>query len=102
MVYIRIVPINWGYFLFKLIGDLHFYVSSGRKRKISCTIQTLLNIEQKVTMDIVKKYYETHYLDGLHIFLCPKLPKDNKFGEYGYFENIDLLERELINWIGCL
>ena len=53
-------------------------------------------------MDIVKKYYETHYLDGLHIFLCPKLPKDNKFGEYGYFENIDLLERELINWIGCL
>ncbi len=99
---VRVLPIHLGFFFFKLMGDLHFYVNGRGRERVSHTIQTFLNTDQKMTMEIVKKYYETHYLDRLHIFLYPKLMNNEIFKEYVYFENIELLERELKNGKGVL
>jgi len=98
---IKVVPVDWGFFFFKSIGDLHFYASVEKQRKISHNIKTLLNTDKNTAMNIVKEYYEIHYLDRLHIFLYPKLTTREKIEKYVYLENIELLEKELRNGKGA-
>lgn len=92
---VKMVPVDWSFFFFKLIGDLHFYASGEKQRKISHNIKTILNTDKNAAMGIVKKYYEIHYLDRLHIFLYPKLATKEKVKRYVHFENIELLDEEL-------
>jgi KDO2-lipid IV(A) lauroyltransferase len=97
---VRIIPVDLSFFLFKLMGDLHFCVGGEKKKRLLHNIKTILS-KDRSARDIVKKYYENHYIDRLHIFLYPKLTSD-KIKKYVYFENIEVLERELKNSKGVL
>ena len=98
----RIAPVNWFFYLFKLLGDLHFHAGRGKKKKISGSIKGLLNKNSKEALDITKKSYENHYLDRLHIFLYPRLTAREKIEKYVYLENIETMNRELEKGRGIL
>lgn len=98
---IKIIPIDLSFFFFKLMGDLHF-VYSEKKRKVLHNIKTILNIDSQTAKSIVKRYYEAHYVDRLHIFLYPKLTDKKKIENYVYFKNLEVLETELRKKKGAL
>ena len=100
--FLRIIPIDWSFLIFKLMGDLHFYASRGKKEKISHSIKSVLKTEQRFAVSITKKNYENHYLDRLHIFLYPRLNTKEKIEEYACVENIDLIDREFKKKRGIL
>ncbi len=100
--FVRGIPVMWGFFLFKLIGDLHFYLGGSKKNKIHDNLKTVLNVDDHTASRIVKRNLENHYIDRLHIFLYPKLTTKEKILEYVRFENIELVERRLKDGKGVL
>lgn len=78
-----------GFFLFKLIGDLHFFLGGSKKNKIHENLKTVLNVDDHTASRIVKRNLENHYIDRLHIFLYQKLTTKEKILEYVRFENIE-------------
>lgn len=99
---VGILPIDWGFYLFRLMGDLHFYIGRGKKKIISENIRYRLNTDNSTVKHIVKRNFENHYLDRLHIFLYSRLTTREKIEKYVYFENIELLEKELKKGKGVL
>jgi KDO2-lipid IV(A) lauroyltransferase len=99
---IGILPTNFGFYLFRLMGDFHFYIGRGKKKIISENIRHLLNTDNSTVKNIVKRNFENHYLDRLHIFLYSRLTTREKIEKYVYFENIELLEKELKKGKGVL
>lgn len=98
---VRIIPVSASFLLFKLMGDFHFLVGGKKKRRLLHNIQSLFHPSQNA-IKTVKKYYELHYLDRLHIFLYPKLTTIKKIEKYVCFENIEALEEVLKNGRGAL
>ena len=80
---IKLIPVDWGFFLFKVMGDVHFYAGGWKKRKFFGNIQRSLNTGRN-TKDIVKKCFEMHYIDRLHIFFYPKLARKKEIENYVY------------------
>ena len=99
---IQNIPIRGGFLLFKLAGSLHFYAGKGKRKRIYENIRTLLNLDDTAALCVVRKNFEIHYLDRLHIFLYPKLTTKEKILRYVQFENLELLEKELQNGRGSL
>lgn len=92
---VKIVPINSVFFIFKMMGDLHYHLSRGKSKKIADNIKAFLSIDQKTVLNITKKSYENHYVDRLHIFLYSRLTTKEKFEKYVSFENLEILNRGL-------
>lgn len=101
-LFITAIPPSSVFFIFKIMGSLHFYVSRQKRQNVIRNIETFLNIDKKCALGITKKYYENHYLDRLHIFLYPKLTVKKTIEKYVYFENIEVLKKELENSRGVL
>ena len=99
---LRIIPVEVSFLLFKLFGGLHFCIErKKKKRKPLDNFKGLLHLDNN-SIKTVKKYYELHYLDRLHIFLYPKLTAIKKIEKYVCFENIEALEEALKNGRGAL
>lgn len=96
------VPVNIAFFIFKVMGNLHFRIAGKKKERVLLNIETLIGTGRKTTGDIVRKYYETHYIDRLHIFLYPKLNTRKKIDRNVHIENIEVLEKELQNGKGVI
>lgn len=99
---LSIIPVKWGFLMFKMMGDLHFYASSGKKKRTSSNLEAVLGTGQKAALEITKKTYENHYIDRLHICYYPKLTSKEKIARYVHIENIDLVDRELKKGRGIL
>jgi lauroyl/myristoyl acyltransferase len=99
---ISAVPTNAALFLFKLMGDMHSCASGGKKEKIALRISNLLKVDRKTAGEVIKRYYEAHYVDRLHIFLYPKLTTFKKIEKYVHIENIGVIETELRSGKGIL
>lgn len=97
-----VIPLNWSFYLFKSMGDLHFHLSKGKKKNISENPERLLGVNNDAAMHIVEKNFENYYADRLHIFLYPRLTTREKIKKYVYFENIELLKGELRNDKGAI
>jgi len=89
--FLRIVPINFALFTIKTLGICHFHIAKKKKQMLLDTISKTLNISKSQGITIVKKYFEIHYLDRLHIFLYPRLTSSNIITDYVRVENIQLL-----------
>lgn len=98
---IKIIPVDLSFFLFKLMGDLHFLVGDGKKRRLLYNFRNFSNLD-KNAVQTARRYYELHYLDRLHIFIYPRLTTIQQVKKYVYFANIELLERELEKGKGVL
>ncbi|MDY6855576.1 MAG: lysophospholipid acyltransferase family protein [Thermodesulfobacteriota bacterium] len=99
---VRGMPIRLSFLLFKLAGDLHFSLGGEKKKRITTTVQALLDTSEARAYDIVRKYFEIHYLDRLHIFLYPKFANAKRLDKIVCFENIDALDRVIKNGRGAL
>ncbi|MEW6066925.1 MAG: lysophospholipid acyltransferase family protein [Nitrospirota bacterium] len=99
---IGIVPLRYSFCIFRLMGSIHYYISRRKKNIISENLIHLLNIDAKTAKHFVKRNFENHYLDRLHIFLYPRLSSRESIEKYVYFENVELLEKELRNSKGAL
>ncbi|MEW6416569.1 MAG: lysophospholipid acyltransferase family protein [Nitrospirota bacterium] len=97
-----VIPLNWLFYLFKSMGDMHFYLSKGKKNNISKNLKRLLGVDNNAAMHIVKKNFENHYTDRLHIFLYPRLTSRERIEKYVYFENLEVLDVELKKGKGVL
>ena len=97
----KYISVDWGLFLFKVMGDVHFYAGGWKNRNIFHNMQKSLNTGRN-TNDIVKKYFEMYYIDRLHIFFYPKLTCKKEIEKYVYIEGLETLERELRNNKGVL
>ncbi|MEK6673895.1 MAG: hypothetical protein AABY42_10565, partial [Nitrospirota bacterium] len=86
---INFLPVNTGFSLFKLMGDLHFCYGGPKKGKVSLNMKAVLGDDISDTTETVKKYFETHYIDRLHIFLYPKLNAPAVIERFVQVENID-------------
>jgi KDO2-lipid IV(A) lauroyltransferase len=96
------LPVGLGLFVLKTMGALHFQASGGRRKNIRHKIKNLLNTDDKTAESSAKNYFETHYLDRLHIFVYPKLDSREKLERHVRFENIGLLEKGLRGGKGAL
>lgn len=90
---VRNIPVALAFFIFKLIGDVHFLIDGKKRRKLSRIISQLLHRDTTSSLIIVRKYLEMHYLDRLHIFLYPELTSREKLRRYVRIENVDVLEK---------
>lgn len=99
---VNILSVNAALPLFKLMGDLHFLYGGRKKEKVSMNMHSILGDDIKNITATARKYFETHYIDRLHIFLYPKLHTMTDLERFVRFENIDLLQRALHNGKGAL
>lgn len=97
----KIIPVDLSFLLFKLMGDTHFLVGGGKKRRLLNNFRRLQNSDRNARR-AARRYYELHYLDRLHIFIYPRLTTIQQVKKYVYFANIELLERELKKGKGVL
>lgn len=100
---VNILSVNAALFLFKLLGDLHFYFGGGIKKKnVSAGIRKLMGHNVRHIGETVRRYYETHYVDRLHICLYPRLNSIEKIRRYVRIQNPEILEKELGSGRGAL
>lgn len=92
---ISAVPVSIAFFIFKVMGKLHFLVARKKKKRVFFNIKNTLGTDRKTTGENVRRYYETHYIDRLHIFLYPRLNAREKIERYVHIENIEVFEKEL-------
>lgn len=100
---VNILSVNAAFLLFKLMGDLHFYAAGGiKKENVSARIKNLMGPKDGLAGQTVRKYYENHYLDRMHIFLYPRLNSIEKIQKYVRIQNPEILEKELLSGKGAL
>ena len=99
--FISVIPKNWGFYFFKLMGDLHFYVG-GKKNLIAGNCRKLINLDLQSSLKAARGNLENHYRDRLHIFLYPRLKSEDEINRFVKFENIEVLENELKSGRGAL
>jgi KDO2-lipid IV(A) lauroyltransferase len=100
---ILILPVPLGFYIMKLLGDLHYVCSKGKKNILK---KNLTSIFDKTIDDhsydlIIKRYLENHYIDHLHIFLYPKFT-GRVIERYFHIEGIENLDKELSKGRGCI
>ncbi len=99
---IGIAPLPWTFPLYKAAGDAHFRISGGRTRQLAANLQTVLGMDEAAAAAEVKRIFENHYLDRLHIFLYPRLTSWERIAPYVTFENIEVLDEALKRGRGAL
>jgi len=72
---ILILPIRWSIALLRIMGDIHYALSRGKKRVI---LRNLSIIRKDTTIDCdwdtraAREYFRNHYIDRLLIFIFPR------------------------------
>lgn len=73
-----VLPFRWGIRVLRLMGDLHFLLGRkrGGARKILANVGRMPGVTAGAE-DVLRRYYQNHYVDRLLIFLFPKLSIEN-------------------------
>lgn len=100
---VTVIPIRYGYAIFRMMGDFHYLVSRGKKHLITKNLQfafkgKLNGTKLSVT---VRNYFRNHYVNQLQIFLFPRLNKEN-IERFHCFEGLENLDDALRNGKGCI
>lgn len=97
-----IVPLSWAFSLYRAAGDAHFSLSRGGTRQIAANLTKTLGLDEASAGETVKRIFENHYLDRLHIFLYPRLKSWERIAPFATFENREVLDAELRRGKGAL
>jgi lauroyl/myristoyl acyltransferase len=99
---IGIVPLPWAFSLFKVAGDAHATLSTGRKQHLARSMQRVLGLDDDAASSAAQRIFELHYLDRLHIFLYPRLTTWERVTPFVRFENREVLDDVLRSGKGAL
>ena len=97
---IQAVPVSVGFFTFKVLGNIHYFLSPKKKEYILKNLSLALS-RHNFGKDTVRRYMENHYVDRLHIFLYPKFNKTN-IDKFITFKGLEYLDQTLLNGKGCI
>ncbi len=98
--FINAVPVSVGFFIFKVFGDIHYFLSRKKKEGILKNIR-LARFLHNSGKAAVRRYMENHYIDRLHIFLYPKFNKTN-IDRFIAFKGLEHLDQALLHNKGCI
>lgn len=98
---VQLMPPGCAFSAFKLLGDLHYFGAGRSGGNLRANITGNLGAHRDVN-PIIRKYYQLHYLDRLHIFLYPRFTKFTDIAAYVYFANREVLDKEVANGKGVL
>ncbi|QWR78601.1 lysophospholipid acyltransferase family protein [Candidatus Magnetomonas plexicatena] len=75
----------------KKMGQLHFTFTRGSHSTLLKNLSKVRECTSKTKYEIIKQYYENHYVDRLMIFLFPRFGKKeiDKFIEFEGLDNLD-------------
>jgi KDO2-lipid IV(A) lauroyltransferase len=99
---VQIVSLRRAFWLYKAAGDAHVALLGGRSGRLTATLQRTLGIDGAEAAATVKRIFENHYLDRLHIFLYPRLRSWERLAPFVVFENRGVLDAALANGRGAL
>ena len=96
---ILIIPIWAGILLLRLMGDIHFLLSSEKKRLLFDNLCHIVGDDR--SPQIVKEFFRNYYIDRLFIFIFPKFGR-KAIERYIEFEGIDCLDEALKKGKGAI
>jgi len=91
-----LLPLNGSFLSFKLMGNLHYLFARTNRQRLIDRVSRNIGVSRGQASGFVKKYFQLHYLDRLHIFLYPRLVLRNNLFDIVHIENIEMLT-SLIN-----
>ena len=98
-----ILPISLSFWVMKLMGDVHFLFSKEKKNLLAKNLSFIEGLEstQYGNNKIIRRYFQNHYIDRLHIFLYPRF-NQKVVDRYFPIQGLNILERELAKGRGCI
>ena len=87
-------PVNAGISALKKMGYLHFLLSRGKHGNIEENLCRFKQCTGNAEMEIIREYFENHYVDRLMIFIFPKFGR-KETEKYIEFEGLDNLDEAL-------
>ena len=99
---ISLLPLDSTFRVFKLMGDFHFLIDRPKRQYIMDRFVRNLAIDKNQAYRFVRRYFELHYLDRMHIILYPRLMLKKDLSDIVRIENIDMLTRLIDHQQGVL
>ncbi len=80
---VLVLPVRSGLALFQRMGDIHFQLAKSRKKLLLKNLSRI-SPEYENPQEVVRKYFQNHYVDRLFIFLFPRFGRKevNQFIEF--------------------
>ncbi|MBI3378233.1 MAG: lysophospholipid acyltransferase family protein [Nitrospirae bacterium] len=100
---ITLLPLRLAFMVFNLMGDMHFMVARGEKRRVLQNLNSAFQgrISDRELWNVARKYFRNHYVNQLQIFLFPGLNLDS-IGKFHAFEGLSNLNNALKGNKGCI
>ncbi len=100
--FILIMPLPVAFYILKVIGDIHYLFSEGKKGVIRENLSMVFDGKVSFPFEkIIRLYFENHYIDHLHIFLYPRFSK-KVVERYFPIEGQENLDEALSRGKGCI
>jgi phosphatidylinositol dimannoside acyltransferase len=96
-------PIRSGFTIFRIMGDIHFYLYRSKSDILMKNMQSALDHKHR-SGDLsryVRDYFRNHYVNQLSIFLFPRLNRAN-IEKFHTFEGLENLDAVLKKGHGCI
>jgi phosphatidylinositol dimannoside acyltransferase len=95
---VLLVPARWGIAVLRLLGDIQYGVSRGKRAQLAENYRRLIPnpdaSESGHTPHVIRAYFRNHFIDHLMIFIFPKMG-DREIEELVEFEGLNHLNRAL-------
>jgi len=100
---VRLLPIAWGFSLFRGLGRIHYDLFPGKNHLLAENLKLAFgkNLQDHRLKEIIIKYYQNHYVDRLQILFFPRFNKGN-IHRYHIFQGLKNLEDALTQKQGCI
>ena len=100
---IAVLPIRWGFAIFRFMGDVKYLLSRRTENSIFKNLRSAFGdtVPDVELARMLRKYYRNHYVNQMMIFLLPRLDNGN-VEKFHTFEGLDKLEKALENGKGCI
>lgn len=98
---ILILPVRYGIAVLRIMGDLHYSLSSGKKRVILKNLSAIRKDNSDWSTRAAREYFRNHYIDRLLILIFPKFGA-KEVGRFIEIEGIEHLHRALEKGKGAI
>ncbi|MBF0317809.1 MAG: lysophospholipid acyltransferase family protein [Nitrospirae bacterium] len=90
---VRLLPVWAGLMLFRMMGDLHYAISGGKRQRLLTNLSTAV-IDRCDKQQTVREYFRNHYVDRLFIFIVERFD-DRQIQRYVELDGVEYLDAAL-------